>query len=221
MLGLTEHPHHANDRYSYIPAVLWSLVIGSTVLAIWQYQQRKAILALCGALLVTCGTMSFNQASHWHNRETLLTHVTSQMRDHPLRASQDVMLGFVYRDRQENEKAAECFLHALKADPACAEAHTALGDVLSEYRNYDEALTHYRKALELRPDQLAARQNLGVALASAGKLDEAAEHFHELLRLQPTNANANHNLAVTLAKLGRTDEAKVLSDEARRLHEQR
>ncbi len=219
MLGLTEHPHHANDRYSYIPSILWSLVIGSAVLAAWQHQQRKLILAICAAALMTCGAMSFRQASHWQNRETLLTHITSQMRDHPLRASQDVLLGFVYRDRQEDEKAAECFLHALQADPACADAHTALGDVLSDHQKFEEALNHYREAVRLKPDQLTARQNLGVALASAGKLNEAVEHFQELLRIQPKNANANHNLALTLAKLGRVDEAKARLEEAKRLRE--
>jgi tetratricopeptide (TPR) repeat protein len=219
MLGLTEHPHHANDRYSYIPAVLWSLVIGSAVLAVWQHRRRKLILALCTAVLMICGAMSFHQASHWQSRETLLAHITSHMRDHPLRASQDVLLGFIYRDRQEDEKAALCFLHALRADPACAEAHAALGDILSDHKNYEEALNHYREALQIKPDQLAARQNLGVALAGAGKLNEAVEHFNELLRVQPKNANANHNLALTLAKLGRTDEAKAHFDEARHLRE--
>ena len=219
MLGLSEHPHHASDRYSYIPAILWSLLIGGAILAVWQHQRRNLILALCGAVLVSFAAMSFRQASHWKNRETLLTHITTQLPAHPLRASQDVLLGFVYRDRQEDERAALCFLHALQADPTSVDALTALGDVMSDHQNFEEALKHYRQALKLKPDQLTARQNLGVALAATGKLDEAVEHFNELLRLEPKNANANHNLALTLAKLGRTDEAKVRLAEAKRLRD--
>ncbi|HEY0549840.1 MAG TPA: tetratricopeptide repeat protein [Verrucomicrobiae bacterium] len=220
MLGLTEHPHHANDRYSYIPAVLLSLMLASLVLAAWPERQRKLVLVLSAAMLMMAGAMSFRQASHWRNRETLLTHITSQMGDHPLRASQDVLLGFVYRDRQEDEKAAYYFFHALQADPASADAHTALADLWSDHKNYEKALAHYRESLRLKPDQVSTRQNYGIALASAGKLDEAVENFNQLLRTQPKNANANHNLALTLAKLGRMDEAKAHLEEARRLRGQ-
>ncbi|HTD66964.1 MAG TPA: tetratricopeptide repeat protein [Candidatus Limnocylindria bacterium] len=217
MLGLTEHPHHANDRYSYIPGVLWSLVIAALLLRVWQRRERVMVLAACGAILFACGVASFRQASNWRNRETLLTYITSTLAAHPLRAPQDVQLGFVFRERGEYEKAEACFRQALEADPNYYDAHSSLADVLSERGNQTEAIAHYREALRIKSTSLELRVNFGIALGSAGQFNEAAAEFEQVVRAQPTNANAHHNLGITLVKLGRTDEATTRLQEAQRL----
>ena len=220
MLGLSEHPHHPNDRYSYIPGVLWSLVVAAFLLRIWPRRERVASLALCGAVLVTCGILSFQQASHWRNRQTLLTHITTTLKAHPLRASQDVLLGFVHRDRGDDERAAACFRAALEADPNSADAHGALADVLSEHRMLTESLPHYREALRLNPKLTAIRENYAVTLGGLGQFENAAENFRGVIQLNATNATAHHNLGLTLARLGQNDAARAAFAEAERLRGQ-
>src|ERR1043166_4211581 len=219
MLGLSEHPHHANDRYSYIPALLASLVVAALLLRVQRIQIRNVALVGSSIILITCGFLSFRQAAHWKNRETLLSYLTSTIGEHPLRSSQDLQLGFVFRGRGEDDKAAASFENALRADPNSFEAHRALADVLSEHRHFDNAIAHYRDALRLNPAGPKARQNFAITLASIGRLNEAAEQFQELIRLNPTDADANHNLAITLGKLGRSDEAKAAFAQAQRLRE--
>ncbi len=217
MLGLTEHPHHANDRYSYIPGVIWSFVIATLLLHTWHRRERAWVLGGCGVLLVTCGVMTFRQASHWRNRETLLTHITSTLPTHPLRAPQDVQLGFVYRLRGETDRAIAQYHRALEADPTNDEAHSSLADVLSEKGVHGQAIVHYREALRLKGDAHKVRENFGVTLGSAGQFAEAAAEFEHVIRAQPANANAHRNLALTLARLGRKDEAIALLAKANEL----
>ncbi len=217
MLGLSQHPHHPNDRYSYIPGVLWSLVVAALLVRIWPRRERRASLALCGAVLAICGVLSFQQASHWRNRQTLLTHVTTTLKAHPLRAPQDVLLGFEYRKRGQDERAAECFRAALQADPASADAHAALADVLSEHRMLTESLPHYREALRLNPKLAAIRENYAVTLGGLGQFESAVEHFRGAIQLNASNATAHHNLGLTLAKLGQDDAARTAFAEATRL----
>jgi protein O-mannosyl-transferase len=217
MLGLTEHPHNANDRYSYLPGVLWSFMIAALLLRVWHQRERRIVFAVGTAVVILCGVLSFRQASRWQNRETLLTHITSRMDPHPLRAEQDVLLGFVFRERGENERAAQCFRNALQADPNSHDAHGALADVLSEHRALSEAILHYREALRLKSDLPHVRQNFGIALGSAGQLNEAVSEFEQLLETNPKNANVRHNLAITLTQLGRTNEAAAHFAEARQL----
>jgi tetratricopeptide (TPR) repeat protein len=217
MLGLSEHPHHANDRYSYIPAVLWSLALGALLVRVWPRRERAVSFVLFGAVLITAGVLSFQQASHWRDRHTLLTHITSTLKTHPLRAPQDVLLGFSYYQKGSNEQAIVCYQAALQADPESSDAHAGLGDVLSEQWKFKDAIPHYREAMRINPKQAGMRENYAIALAGLGQFENAAEQLRAAIKLNGTNAAVHHNLGLTLAKLGQQDEAKAAFAEAQRL----
>ena len=47
VLGLTEHPHYANDRYGHLPALLWSIALAVGVVQLWPSKRwRRAAMAL-------------------------------------------------------------------------------------------------------------------------------------------------------------------------------
>ncbi len=207
MLGLTEHPHYAYDRYSYIASLLGSVVVAWWLAKLWETRARFAACSVAVVALAMCGQAAFNQAARWRDTPTLLNYVISEVGNHPIAAKQEHILGVEYLASRNSAKAIEHLQRALRITPESPDVHATLGDTLADLGRVDEALPHYKEALRIDPAHRTARQNLGVTLGGAGRLDEALEHFRELIRVNTNDVKAHHNAAITLAQLGRKEEA--------------
>ena len=186
------------DRYTYLPqigiiiAVVWAIL---NLSSLW----RARTVALVPASLAVVGSLSFlsyRQATHWHDTESLWSYTLSLSQENDVALTG---LAMIEVGRGQIDDAIIHFRHALGLRDGNAAAHYGLGLALSQQRKTDEAIEHWQKSLELQPDNLNARNNLGAALAGIGRTPEAIEQWQQVLAFDPDNGNAANNLAWVFA----------------------
>lgn len=221
LLGLTEHPHHTFDRYSYLQGIGWAVVLAGVVWKTWNtVALRACVVPALAAWALFCAVLGREQVRAWNNSISLQTCIAHSLGTHPSRAKHDFRIGFIHAQRGELDKAVEAYRTAIRFDPGYADAYANLGDVLADLRQPAEAIASYREALRLEPGHVAARMNLAITLASTGQLEEAVQHLERAVQQDPRNFSAHHNLALTLTRLGKHDLAQVHSAKARELRQE-
>ena len=218
VLGLTEHPHYPNDRYSIIVSILWSVLVTSGLFKLWPLPALRRVMAgVVAVIVVLLSMLSFGQVGIWHDSVTLHEYIIAKLGGHPYCIGLYAQLGRIYSERGDDEKAASCFNQVLQLNPSVPEAHRFLGRILQQQGKLEEAIGHYRAALSIVPNDSYSLNNLGAALAAQGKFDEAVTQLSDAVRVNPGSVSARRNLARALTKLGRLDEARVHEQEAERL----
>jgi tetratricopeptide (TPR) repeat protein len=195
------------DRWQYlaciglIAGVVGGVRVGVNRLGRGAVAPAVAALAL---LLVACGTLTWREASHYRDAETLWR---ATLEDNPRAFAAHNNLGGLLLQRGETPEAETHFREAIRIQPDFPESYNNLGIVLHNRGRVDEAIRQYLKAIQLFPAYAEAHNNLGVSLAAQGRIEEAMEQFEQALRLQPQLVNALRNLGTALLHLGRVDEA--------------
>ncbi|MEN8693956.1 MAG: tetratricopeptide repeat protein [Akkermansiaceae bacterium] len=123
--------------------------------------------------------------------ERLLTEGT----DNPVfnGGSASVLLGAIYLDKGELEKAASAFAATLEIDPHHRQAAIELAGVLMTLKQPAKAAIYYLKALERRQDDPELHFNLGLARLQSGDVKKAAASFQNSVTLRPSG-EAHFNL---------------------------
>jgi protein O-mannosyl-transferase len=217
-LGLTEHPHYPSDRYSYVPGILWSVLLAGVLLKLWS--QRRIFLGavvVLPALIAILGVMSVRQTRVWRNSVSLFEYTLLTLGDDPYRADIHWRLGQAYAGQEKSDEAMHQFQEAIRLKPDHANAHLSLGITCGMKGQPDEAIRQFQEAIRLKPDYADAHYNLGTALALKGQVDEAISQFREAIRLKPDHAAAHYNLGIALDRRGQMDEAISQFQEAVRL----
>lgn len=79
-LGLTEHPHYPNDRYGYLPGILWSVLLAAALLKLcrrpWTIAWATAALIL---LVAALGAISVRQIRIWRNSISLFEYMVREL----------------------------------------------------------------------------------------------------------------------------------------------
>ena len=119
-------------------------------------------LAVCGALLLTLGLLTWRQAGMYTDRETLW-HDTLVKNPDSWLAHND--LGIALAGKGQFDEAIENYYKAIQINPNYAEALSNLGVALAATGRLDEAIENYRQAIQINPNYSEALNNLGVALA--------------------------------------------------------
>ena len=218
VLGLTEHPHYPSDRYSYIPSLLWSVLLSAGLLGL----RKKPKLFAGGAVflivvIALLAALSIRQTRNWRNSVSLFNHIIAELGNDPYRADIHWRLGKVYAAQKRLDDAINQYQESLRLKPNSTDTRNNLGIALGMKGQLDEAIRQFQEAVRLKPDYADARCNLGLALAMKGQTDEAIVQYREAIRLTPDHANAHYNLGLTLAAKGQADEATRQLQEALRL----
>ncbi len=148
----------------------------------------------------------------------LLVHVTPHREAVANDFVSHTMLGHVYDDHGDPERAVEEYRMALSIVPGHLEATYGLGSALTKLNRLPEGLSDFRRAIEgprvpLAGEtvamQAAVHSNFATALAQSGAYVEAVEQYRAAIALNPTGGGGGDqfNLALVLAALGRRDEA--------------
>jgi tetratricopeptide (TPR) repeat protein len=219
-IGVTEHPHHTYDRYSYIAGVVWAAVLAAALISLLQFEKRRtlvlpAFLALCVFLAV----LAREQTHVWQSSLNVQSAMSESLGRHPERVKHDVVVASELLSSNRPQEAEARLRFDLELKPDSAEAWGALGNALSDQHRTEEAISSYERALQLKPGLESARQNLAVTLAMAGRHEKAVSQFETLLKEKPRNASAHHNLAISLHQLGRDEEARQHLETSRRLRQ--
>jgi len=217
VLGLTEHPHYANDRYSYLVAIPVSVSIAMILLGRGgRPVLRRAALAAAFGLVAACGMASSAQVGIWRDSETLFRAMLDRLGADPYRADILRRLGRYYRGGERRAEAVAAFQEAVKAAPEWSVGHYELGSMLVEAGETGRGIAELEEALRITPGMPDARFDLSRALFSAGRIPEAAAAMEEVVRARPT-ADSYYDLSVMYGREGRMAEARRACDEALRL----
>ncbi|MCW8925539.1 MAG: sulfotransferase, partial [Xanthomonadales bacterium] len=124
------------------------------------------------------------------------------IKNDPLHADTQHMLGIVCLDRGQLQEAEQYFCDAIALDDKQANFHSNLGIALSAQNRVEEAYESFQRALKLHPRHLAALSNAATALLSMGRIDEAKPLCSRILAINPDDANARRNMAAALIAEG-------------------
>ena len=221
VLGFTEHPHYPSDRYSYLPGILWSIVMACGLWKLWQHPKVRMIaLAVCLMVVAALGGMSFRQTEIWRNSEVLFRYVISELGDDPYRGGLHCRLGMCLAAQGRINEAMEQFNAALSINPNNAESHYFLAGALARQKQMDEAVAHFQAALKNKPDYAAAANDLAWILAteSNAALRNVAEavRWAERACELTTNQVASYldTLGVAYSEAGRFKKAVEITERA-------
>lgn len=199
VLGLTEHPHYPNDRYSYAVGILWSVALGAGLFALTSRPRPFAVaLGGCLALAGIFGVFAERQTRIWRDSSTLFRYAIAQLGDHPYRADIHWRLGIALTDEGKLDEAVANYRIALSLAPDFAEAHHHLAVALERQHKSAEALEHYLAALRLMPDYAEAHCGAGLILAEQGRKDQAAWHLRRAAALDPKLPGIREKLSALL-----------------------
>jgi tetratricopeptide (TPR) repeat protein len=107
------------------------------------------------------------------------------------------ILGQIYSDEGDHNKAINCLIDALKWDPRNSHALIMMGNVFARHHNdIETAMTYYEKALEVKPDDHIAMNNIGANLMQSGRVKEAEKYFNSAFRINEGYPNTVYALAM-------------------------
>lgn len=125
----------------------------------------------------------------------------------PRDAGTHYMLGVLYLQRTDVDRAIECFDAALALNPADADCLNDRGIAALARGDNEDAANFFRRAIECAPRDALAHCNLGKALRRLGKPEDALNSYRRALVLDNDDFEAALGSADMLEILGRMDEA--------------
>lgn len=177
-------------------------------------------MALCGALLLILGMLSWRQAGVYRNSETLWRDTLAKNPDCWLAHNN---LGLLLRNQGRTEEAMEHFRKAIQINPEFAESLNNMAVALADTGQFDEAIENFRKAIQFNPHNVGALNDLAWLLATTP--DARLRNGTEAVRLAERACELTHygapacigTLAAAFAEVGRFDDAVAASQKARNL----
>jgi len=159
---------------------------------------------LSAGLLLTLGTLSWQQVRVYENQETLWTDTLVKNPDCWVAHNG---LGAAFFQKGQVDEAIGQFQKALEINPNYTEAHSNLGLAFLQKERTDEALEQFQKAMEISPRYFKAYGNLGNALLQKGRVDQAIEQYQKALKINPGHAETHNNLGNAFLQKGQAGEA--------------
>jgi tetratricopeptide (TPR) repeat protein len=195
------------DHFQYLAGIgPLSLLAAAITLALDCFKKKSPLLkpAVCGALLLLLGALTWRQCGMYSDLETLWRVTLSR---NPASWLAHNNLGDLLLKQKRLKEAFEQFQSALQIKPDDEKIWFNLGDAFSAEGQPDKAMKCYRKAIEINPNYFNALNNLGSALAAEGRFDEATGYYLQARQIEPASFITLKNLASAMAATGRLDEA--------------
>lgn len=118
-------------------------------------------------------------------------------------------LGTLSVEAGDLARAAECYEHATRINPAHFDAWNNLAGVRWRMGCLTESAAACNRALSINPNAAHAHGNLGNILLSQGKIDEAIQSFERAIHLNPNLAAAHNDLGNAWWQQGKLDAAEA------------
>ncbi len=129
---------------------------------------------------------------------------------HPEVALFPNLLGVIFRQGGETEKARKSFERALEINGSYAEAHNNLGQLFLDTGDQERARSHLLRALVLTPSSPSVLTNLGRLIRSKGRSSrEPGRFFRRAVKVDPKYAEAYLELGRENLESGDPGQARI------------
>jgi protein O-mannosyl-transferase len=215
VMGLTPSGQtETADRYTYLPGVALSMIIGLAIARLRQgsgeqphappkYADRRISLAIIAGVTLLLGALTWQGVHWWHDSTTLWTRALA------FDARNDIAtynLATALQAEGRRDEAIVRYEQTLVLIPDHEPARRALvslrtnrGFALAQEGQFAAAVPDLRFALDARPDDLRVTEILSFSLARTNRDGEAAAVLKEAIARHPDNDELAHNLARILA----------------------
>ena len=215
------------DRYTYVPGVVISVLLGALVARLNSSDRPRLALALpVAAALAVSGALTWRQTQYWHDSIALWTRAID------LDPRNDVAaynLAIAFADAGRESDAIGWYERTLRIVPdhdlarqnlAILQAAQAEreGNQLAQAGRADEAVTQYTRALALDSKRVHARAARGILLAKRGELSAAVSDLRLALDSGEADPEVANVLAFALVQTGNDQEASVVLTKAVAAH---
>ena len=154
---------------------------------------------------IACGVLTYRQAGHYADAETLWRRAIEQ---NPRSWLAHYNLGVLFWLRGDVSAAQRQYHRALEVNPRYASGWANLGNIATRRGEYDRALSLYDKALAIDAQSPMALYNKAKELVRRGDRDGAVSLYRRALEAEPTMAPAHNNLGLLLLDRGEYEEAR-------------
>jgi tetratricopeptide (TPR) repeat protein len=195
------------DHYQYLACIgPIALAAAGIKIGLGRVAAGKPFLepALCAALLMTLGALTWKQCGMYADAETLWQ---TTLRQNPNSWMARNNLGIAVLQEGQADEAIAYFQKSLEINPNFAPALNNLGIGFFQLGRTNEAITQFQKAVQIEPDFAQAHSNLGKIFFQLGRMDEAIAQFQKAVEMKPDLAEAHDDLGNVLLQRGRVDEA--------------
>jgi superkiller protein 3 len=114
--------------------------------------------------------------------------------DFPNDAEAFFLLGLVYRNQGNSEKAIMCWERCVKLDPNHIKAYHGMGDVALDKGEYERAVELWQRVLEIDPKLPGVYNSLASALMCMGKAEEAVKAFQKDIEISGQSVHSQFML---------------------------
>jgi tetratricopeptide (TPR) repeat protein len=111
------------------------------------------------------------------------------------------LLGQMYADRREDDKALAQYKLAEQANPSMPDIHYQVGHLDWQFGDRDNALAEYHKELAINPYHAEANDEIGSILLILNQPQDAIPYLEAALRIDPTLMMAHQQLGKAYAML--------------------
>jgi len=160
--------------------------------------------ALCAALLLMLGMLSWRQSSNYQTEKTLWTYNLAR---NPMCWAAYNGLGFVLGREGNTDASITLLQKALEIDSNYAVTHFNLGMALTAKGRLDDAIAEYQTAMALDPSDALAHVKLAEVFFQRGHVDEAIAQYQKAIEMNPLSTWAYNGLGLVLVQKGQVDDA--------------
>jgi tetratricopeptide (TPR) repeat protein len=146
--------------------------------------------------------------------EQALPYLSKELKRDPANPRVLTLIGRIYLDIGQLDKAEQNLREALKVDSNYAEAWSELGGLSEDRNDFAQAMVNYQKALSLKPDMVYTLLNAGQLADKQNDSATAQNFYRRALTLNPQSPEAANGLGLALAKQGRQEQAATLFQQA-------
>jgi protein O-mannosyl-transferase len=204
--GYTEHPHYANDRYSYLPGMVMAAALALGIARVARPVRRAAVALVA---LVAAGASAWaaqQQLGIWRNSDTVFISIIDGTPNAIVRKQ-----NFVRWAHASANLGRYATAKALLAERQREYPDSALTDKLEKATDAPRGNPAFDqdRPPEAGDEAPEASGNLLIALEAAKgeRTTEAEEHFRRSLMISPAYRDAQYNYAMFLGLHGRPREA--------------
>jgi tetratricopeptide (TPR) repeat protein len=234
VLGLSEYPHSAFDRYAHLHGLLWAAAIAGLLAACWpQPILRRLVTTGLAAVCLCLAGLSVLQIPMWRDTLSLYEGIVDRFGKHPGRGRFDEVLGVYQLRAGRTNEAVRAFQRAVDYDAQRSDRHLyqegvvprcerRLADLCLAAQDPAGAAGHLTAALQAETERsltVSTALKLSATLAELDQPARALPWLQKAVGLAPEDPRLHRELARTFARLGQAASAERHAAEEERLRQ--